>query len=331
MFFSFILFFINCSKNSTKPEESKVYQIVYESWGHNLYQIKSVNTNGENKEVLVDTLYCKYPRFSTDAYNLLYLAGVPADLFILNLNSSSILKLTDTESYERLPAYSPDGILIAYLQDYDLYLINSDGSNKRFLCEVGQDYSSHQFSPDGQSIVYTKNQNLWLINIDGTNNRMLHESTSGTTHYPIYNPLFSPDGQKIYFEEARVYAGQTMQIFVIDIDGTNKKQLTDTSTNQNFRLNNDGIKIVFCTDRDGNNEIYIMNADGSNQKNLSQSSSHEENPSFSPGGECITFVAKASSIHNGDIYIMNTDGTQKMNISQEPEYDNRRPIFRPVL
>jgi Tol biopolymer transport system component len=328
---SIIVLSIRCNKNSTGPKESKIYNIVYESRGQNTFQIKSVNSDGSNKQTLIDTLYCGHPDLSPDAMNMVYLAGNPADLYIFNLKNSSTLQLTHTQNIERLPIFSPDGKIIAYLQDYDLYLINLDGSNKRFLCEIGQDYSQHQFSPDGQTLVYTKNQNIWLINMDGTNNRLLHESIVDTTHYPIYNPVFSPDAQLIFFEEARIYTVQTLQIFSIDSEGRNKKQLTEAGSNHDFCLSRDGTKVLFCSDRDGNYEIYLMDVDGSNQINLSQSPLYEEAPSFSPDGNYITFVSKVTASQNGDIYFMSVNGNQKVNISKEPENDNLRPIFKPVL
>ena len=41
-------------------------------------------------------------------------------------------------------------------------------------------------------------------------------------------------------------------------------------------------RIIFVSDRDGNNEIYIMNADGSGQINLTNNPASDVTPSFSP-------------------------------------------------
>ena len=40
----------------------------------------------------------------------------------------------------------------------------------------------------------------------------------------------------------------------------------------------DSKKIVFVSDRDGNNEIYVMNMDGSPQKRLTQNSVDDNFP-----------------------------------------------------
>jgi TolB protein len=41
------------------------------------------------------------------------------------------------------------------------------------------------------------------------------------------------------------------------------------------------MQIVFESDRDGNNEIFVMNADGSRQTNLTQSPGYDSSPVWS--------------------------------------------------
>ena len=50
-------------------------------------------------------------------------------------------------------------------------------------------------------------------------------------------------------------------------------------------------KIVFDSLRDGNWDIYVMDADGSNQTNISNNSSTDTGPSWSPNGSKIAFIS----------------------------------------
>ena len=46
------------------------------------------------------------------------------------------------------------------------------------------------------------------------------------------------------------------------------------------RWSPDGRKIVFTSNRDGNNEIYVMNADGSAQTDVSRHPGNDEAPAW---------------------------------------------------
>ena len=69
--------------------------------------------------------------------------------------------------------------------------------------------------------------------------------------------------------------------------------------------NNVGIseKIVFTSERDGNQEIYVMDADGSNQQRLTNNLNNDFSSSFSPDGSLIIFVSDRDG--NDEIYLMN--------------------------
>ena len=69
-------------------------------------------------------------------------------------------------------------------------------------------------------------------------------------------------------------------------DGSNLTRLTNNTASYGDVLpawSPDGNKIVFVTNRDGNNdmlEIYSMNADGTNQTRLTSNSYRDEHPSW---------------------------------------------------
>ncbi|MFA6449497.1 MAG: DUF5050 domain-containing protein [bacterium] len=65
--------------------------------------------------------------------------------------------------------------------------------------------------------------------------------------------------------------------------------------------------LVFCTNRDGNYEIYSMNSDGTNPVNLTNNPASDFEPALSPDGTKIAFRSIQGG--NDDIYVMNIDGT----------------------
>jgi Tol biopolymer transport system component len=65
--------------------------------------------------------------------------------------------------------------------------------------------------------------------------------------------------------------------------------------------------IVFCSDRDGDNEIYLMDADGGNIVQLTFNSYEESGAMCSPDGRRIAFVSGRDG--NSEIYVVNVDGS----------------------
>jgi len=79
----------------------------------------------------------------------------------------------------------------------DIYAINADGTNLRYLT-TGMDPA---ISPDGQWVAFTRWEgdrdgvfgNVWLINIDGTNEHVIHEYVLNPRA-----PMWSSDGTELY-------------------------------------------------------------------------------------------------------------------------------------
>ncbi|MGE0060036.1 MAG: protein kinase [Dehalococcoidia bacterium] len=91
--------------------------------------------------------------------------------------------------------------------------------------------------------------------------------------------------------------------------------------------------LLFMTDRDGQEEIYIMNPDGSNQTRVTTGSKGNRLPDALPDGSRVAFVSERNE--GSELYLMNGDGTdQKLvtttdGIKLEPSFspDGRRVVF----
>ena len=86
-------------------------------------------------------------------------------------------------------------------------------------------------------------------------------------------------------------------------------------------------KIVFETNRDGNDEIYVMDADGGNLRNLTQHPARDFRPDWSPDGKQVAFISNRSEneeilIGNDEIYVMDADGGNLRNLTQHPGFDS---------
>ena len=104
----------------------------------------------------------------------------------------------------------------------------------------------------------------------------------------------SPDGSLIVFD----YLGD---IFTIPAEGGDATQITSgMAFDAQPRYSPDGGRIVYSSDYDGGQNIWIMNADGANPKQLSRGASNRaESPEWMPDGEYV--VASVGGFRGGGL------------------------------
>lgn len=75
-------------------------------------------------------------------------------------------------------------------------------------------------------------------------------------------------------------------------------------------------KIVYVSDKDGNQEIYLMNLDGTGKRNISNNSALDLDPRWSPDGKKISFYSNRSG--EGDIFIADLQTLDLRNVTNDP-------------
>ena len=156
---------------------------------------------------------------------------------------------------------------IAFQSDVDgddeIFVMDPDGTNLRQITHNPYPDVRPQWSPDGSRIAFNRvvTPAVWVMNADGTNQRRLAKVGNLTF-------AWSPDSTKIAL--LPYHEGET-ELFVIDIDGANLRQLTDNDLEEwGPSWSPDGAKIAFTANRDGTGEVFVINADGTNQRQISR-------------------------------------------------------------
>ena len=184
------------------------------------------------------------------------------------------------------PRWSPDGRKIVFWRDFDIYVINADGTGETQVTHDHRRKGSAAWSPDGTRIAFTGSPDatelsldIFVVNSDGSNLSQLTRDPADDT-----NPVWSPDGQKIAFES---YRSGTVDVFVMNANGTVQTNLTNDPVGANNPTwSSNGSQLAFVSSRDEspqayNREIYVMNADGSAQRRLTDDPRVDESPSWS--------------------------------------------------
>ena len=140
--------------------------------------------------------------------------------------------------------------------------------------------------------------------------------------YNMYHAKFLREESLKILENCRICfvregdnKGKTYNIFSINPDGTDLKNLTKSSSwDTNPCWSPVENKIAFASNRNKFYKIYIMNDDGSNPVRLTRDSLDATNPVWSPDGSKIAFQSFYED--NYDIFSIKVDGTRLVNLTR---------------
>jgi TolB protein len=217
------------------------------------------------------------------------------------------------------------------------------------------------FSPDGKQIIFQAEERgpnpfyqIYVMDLENGRSRRISTGIGRTTC-----AFFHPSGKKVIFAsshldpEAKKHQADEfkqreedkkagvrrryewvfdphMDIFESNPDGGQLRRLTDTQGyDAEGSYSPDGKQIVFCSQRDGDLQLYIMDADGSNVRRLTNAPGcYNGGPFFSPDGKRVIFRADRKKKDYLQIFVINTDGTAERQLT-DSEGVNWGPYWHP--
>ncbi|MBI2267542.1 MAG: PD40 domain-containing protein [Armatimonadetes bacterium] len=201
--------------------------------------------------------------------------------------------------------------------DYEIFVMDVDGSNQTQLTFNGSWDRYPSWSPDGSKIAFASNRDgtweVYSMNADGSNQTRL--TVNGLGAY--WSLAWSPDGTRITFQQN---ISGNEDVSVMNADGSNQTRLTTAGSLDAYpSWSPDSSKIAFVSQRDGNWEIYSMNADGSSQTRLTNVALNDAWPSWSPDGMKIIFYSFRDG--NPEVYVMDANGGNQTNVTNNAASD----------
>lgn len=264
------------------------------------------------------------------------------DLFLLDTGRGMIARLTRDNTLDFSPAWSPDGLQIAYIsqspqrQESNLIVMNWNGSQRRILATVqlnGIVNSALAWSPDGNQIAYTTSddsgsQGVYMVDLEGTSPFRVTEPRGN-----VFSPTWSPGGQLAFAwspvanTEIYVFSPQLVETLDSHTPIPSPTRITDSYyTDTAPAWSPDGEWIAFISDRAGTSDVYIMRPNGDELLALTDTSDLDTNPTWSPDSNRLAFVSNRDGART--IYMMQADGSNVQRLLDAVSEDSR-PAWRP--
>lgn len=253
-----------------------------------------ITADGAEQQTIAATgkteIYSPALDWSPDGQRIAWESGARSDEVPAGINA---IDLETGESNElasghpgAMPAWSPDGSLIAFVSyedgeetNPDIYIMEGDGSNVRRFAHRDGDDIAPRWSPDGRHIVW------WMRKTGGEAHELFMAEVDKGKVKQLGNgsrPIWSPDGRHIAFMD-QIDEGN-IEIFVLDVDSGERVNVTnDPARDMWLTWSPDGTRIAFVSQRDNpQGEIYMVNADGSDLQRLTDNDLTEAMLAWSP-------------------------------------------------
>ncbi|MXX40503.1 MAG: hypothetical protein F4Y91_12890 [Gemmatimonadetes bacterium] len=206
--------------------------------------------------------------------------GLP-NIWIMNADGSDPVNLTKGRGICLYPAWSPDGMTIAY--------INGDGHGK---------------------------DEIWLMDADGSNPQQV---TDDAVHKA--GLAWSEDGSRIYYDTLPTgHPKDGTESFVIGLEDGSGALPVDAEEGAIARMwprSPDGTKSMVVLREGDQTDIYVVDNSGDERTStrLTDSPNVDISPAWSPDGMRIVFASGPSMGGPMDIWVVDIDGSNLVNLT----------------
>ncbi len=185
------------------------------------------------------------------------------DIYIVDLSSGELRRVTSDPGREQDPAWSPDGRSLAYSarrdRQWDIYVLDlATGRERQITADPAYD-GAPAWSPDGRWIAYESmaagDLDVWLISsTDGERINLTEDSPAGD-----FGPAWAPDGPYRGWLAFTSWRFADKDVFLLHPETGEIRQITHDEADEELAgWSADGRTIYFFRDEDDRREVWSL-------------------------------------------------------------------------
>ena len=193
-----------------------------------------------------------------------YIAVTLGALYVIDVETELTRQLSVDNISAHSPSWSPDSSRIAFSANSDVYVVYADGHDIRKLSTPRFSTYSHQPQwsfVNNEVLLLTSHDNSRSINIFNLDTDTVQEVLT-TDRNDIWEPKWSPDGQKIAFtvlgdQTSGIPVIDSSDVYVMNADGTNLQAVSAKWTDQLIGWATDNQHVLYISIEPGSTTSSI--------------------------------------------------------------------------
>ena len=228
--------------------------------------------------------------------------GLNYELAMLDLSSGSLRRFLSGNQALLSPTYSPSGEMIAYQadfegdEDYDIYVVDAKGKDRRKVTDGVADNEHPEFSPDGSRLAFVSNresdmENLYMTDLGGKNLTRLTDEP-----LPVGDFAWCPDNETIAYGTG---VGDDDYISIVNVRTRRARKILAKKGVEfgisgyyghcAFQWSADGRSLLFTSNEEDHYNIGILDVPRKRRRWLVKSSHDKYYPQLSPDGTKLAY------------------------------------------
>ena len=257
----------------------------------------------------------QFGNWAPDGSRIAYADG--GDLYVVAVPGGETTRLTDTAEAEDNPRFSPDGNRIAYARGGDVYVLSLQTDATRQITRDRRAGGGFSWAPDGRTIAvsvadpserftsapsYSGPLLLFPWSRPGARHVALVPVEGGRTHLlPAADAAhdavldWAPDGKSLIVQRSTIDA-KDRALLLVDLDGRVQRTLYQQHDERYLATNDqiaafspDGKSVLFTSDADGWNHLYVTAPDGGTPRQITHGTFEVSFPAWMPDSRGIVF------------------------------------------